>query len=303
MPLSLRSRHCLHSHLHHQLHPPASSAEPKAAARCTSRAARMSSRSASSATAQPPRRTPAARCAWRAEASSWIRRRTCTITSREARATRSTLCPQALHSSTTCPLRSDTTSAPNSKLALSSCVGEGGDALSACTYPDFPTECLPGLAGDSEEPNKQYSLACNGLCPPGKLCAGATAVPADCNAGGYCPAGSFQAQFCPPGTSSNRTDLDKEEDCTECQPGASCAIGSTKETPCTPGTYNDQPGAAACIACPATTYMPSSGATACDVCGPGYYCVRSMQAPTPDLLAQRDQASDSRAPLCTNGAA
>ena len=28
-----------------------------------------------------------------------------------------------------------------------------------------------------------------------------------------------------------------------------------------------------------------------------------MQAPTPDLLAQRNQASDSRAPLCTNGAA
>ena len=191
------------------------------------------------------------------------------------------------------------------------------DSGSGCTYADFPNGCLPGLAGDSEATEHQYSLACNGLCPPGKLCTGATAEPAPCGtfseetglytAGGYCPEGSFQARFCPAGTFGTATDLEDASECTACQPGTFCGIGSTEETPCPPGTYAGSPNAGACTPCEQGTYMPGSevdrlialngtGATACIDCGAGFYCVCGTRAPTPDT-STADRACGSRVPF------
>ena len=71
--------------------------------------------------------------------------------------------------------------------------GESSLVLSSGSVGDYPYNCPAGLFGDSTEVSVQTSPACTGLCPPGRVCPGATVVPEPCSAGGYCPAGSVVA--------------------------------------------------------------------------------------------------------------
>ena len=134
-------------------------------------------------------------------------------------------------------------------------------------YNDFPPQCAAGFYGADDSLSSQSSTVCSGPCPEGKYCiSSATIIPTDCEAGGYCPAGSPAPRLCPSGTFGNETAFRTESQCHTCSASTSCTRGSTSETPCNPGRFSANERQATCDACDAGTFQDSEGQTECKVC-------------------------------------
>ena len=117
------------------------------------------------------------------------------------------------------------------------------------------------MSGSSDtHQDVQNGPQCNGLCPEGKMCPGATAEPEPCAAGGYCPGASPFANPCPEGTFSSAIGLSAEAQCEAnvCPSGSACPKGSTAPTECYPGTVA-LARAGNCSLCAAGRFQMESG--------------------------------------------
>ena len=162
------------------------------------------------------------------------------------------------------------------------------------------TGCAPCTGGKACE---EYGLTIPSTdCSAGYFCRyGITSTtPSDsemggiCTEGHFCEDGSDNPTKCPPGTYSNRTGLQRIEECSECPAGMYCDdYGLTLPSGlcsggyyCLSGSHNathtECPQGSYCpvsssypTPCPVGTYSPSYGLaniTQCLPCSPGYYC-------------------------------
>ncbi|CCI46527.1 unnamed protein product [Albugo candida] len=128
-----------------------------------------------------------------------------------------------------------------------------------------------------------------------------------CPQGHYCPENCSHPIPCPPGTYSDITQLQNEEECRPCTPGficnasgiirplhacpegyfcpgndaqatllcprgAACALGSMSPTMCARGSFNDAKGALKCKECPAGYVCSTEGTIQPEECPRGFYC-------------------------------
>jgi predicted outer membrane repeat protein len=141
---------------------------------------------------------------------------------------------------------------------------------------DYPFPCAAGVFGTSTEAHVQSSPLCQGQCPGGYYCPGATSVPQLCPVHVYCPAGSSMPTPCGEGTAGKESGLVSAAQCTACTDGFWCSAGI--EIPCEKGYYADslppkqRISQAICLSCPAfstTAAQGSADITQCLVeCGP-----------------------------------
>ncbi|KAG7455700.1 SCO-spondin-like isoform X1, partial [Solea senegalensis] len=139
-------------------------------------------------------------------------------------------------------------------------------------------------------------------CPPGFLCVtrGLSSPSHICPAGSYCP---------------GRNDSSRQASL-PCSPGNMCPPGTDRQVPCLPGTYQDLPGQAECVKCPAGFYCPGlvnddtgdvSGTQTPTLCPKGHYCPAGTQSgvlfpcPAGAFSRQMGLSNKSGCELCSPG--
>ena len=169
----------------------------------------------------------------------------------------------------------------------------GGDVCPAgyfCPPGTHDPQACPGGTYNTEVGGGYEADAC-AVCSPGRYCPEAsTSDGLPCPEGYYCPAGTSDTtwQPCPPGTFSNQTGYNSENDCILCPPGKYCeGEHNTKPTgDCAVGFYcilgastsmpNDNTTGAPCVAgeyCAEGSWQP-------EYCTPGFYCELGDPEPT-----------------------
>ena len=146
------------------------------------------------------------------------------------------------------------------------------DYTKPCLKGYFCKKGCPGFAQDNDA-SEDY-----GPCPPGH----------------YCPISTNNPVMCPPGTFSNLTKLENEDQCSPCSAGSFCSAAgllqpdglckkgyycqngskSSTEKICPKGYFCDE-GSFAAAPCPIGTYNPLEGGesqTYCSDCPGGSYC-------------------------------
>ena len=98
---------------------------------------------------------------------------------------------------------------------------------------DYPYTCAAGLVG-GRQGQGQTSTLCAGKTPAGTYQPHAGGLtPLACEAGHYCPAGSFGPIACPPGTENPAAGAVSVDDCRTCPPGHWC-VWCSKAPPTPP---------------------------------------------------------------------
>ena len=123
-------------------------------------------------------------------------------------------------------------------------------------------------------------------CTAGSYCSKQGLLEPDfmCQAGTYCPPGSFQPSFCVPGYYCPRSNL-------------------SSPVPCAPGTYGpfsqaQNPG----LACPSGSYCPDVALSYPGfLCPPGSFCVLGSVHPSPCPLGAISSLGSSQCNLCSVG--
>lgn len=128
---------------------------------------------------------------------------------------------------------------------------------------DYPFPCSAGVFGTSMEAHVQSSPLCQGQCPGGYHCPGATSAPQLCPVHVYCPAGSSMPTPCGEGTAGKESGLVSAAQCSACTDGFWCSAGI--EIPCEKGYYADslspkqRTSQAICLSCPAFSTTAAQG--------------------------------------------
>nr|XP_057935999.1 SCO-spondin isoform X4 [Doryrhamphus excisus] len=179
-----------------------------------------------------------------------------------------------------------------------------------CAFPGMSVasgQCLAGYYCQSgaQSPTPADGGVTGDLCPEGHYCPQGSSAPLPCPLGHYsnktrnreisdcvpCTPGflcatrglSFPSHLCSAGSycpSSNTSLL--------CPPGSMCPPGSHRPVPCLPGTYQNEPGQAECVTCPAGFYCAGSmdddddrkkpGIQTPTLCPQGNYCPPGSQS-------------------------
>ncbi|XP_038155551.1 uncharacterized protein LOC119792815 [Cyprinodon tularosa] len=177
-----------------------------------------------------------------------------------------------------------------------------------------------------------------GRCPEGHYCTQGSSAPLPCPSGHYsnksrnshitdclpCPPGflcisrglSFPSHICPAGFYCPSSENSNWQDSITCSPGSKCPPGSNRQLSCLPGTYQNLPGQADCIECPAGFFCPGSiNADAGNVsgtqtpmpCPKGHYCPPGTQTgvafpcPAGTFSNQMGLSNKSDCELCPPG--
>ncbi|CBZ49792.1 hypothetical protein NCLIV_002800 [Neospora caninum Liverpool] len=146
-------------------------------------------------------------------------------------------------------------------------------AAAGATAADECVPCEPGF----HCPESGVSLPCD----EGYICleGATTAAPVDgktgkqCDAGFYCPRGSFKMLPCRPGTTSAKG----ASSCTPCEAGKFCPwpgtpAGDPAGVKACPAGHACPEGSARPLPCPVGTFQADAGATECTPCPEGHYC-------------------------------
>ena len=149
---------------------------------------------------------------------------------------------------------------------------------------DFPFPCSSGLYGESQSVAAQSTPQCSGLCPAGRKCARATAIPSICEEGTFCELGSSLATPCPAATYGQGTGLKSKAQCKTCPAGYFCPAGTAAsdlpQLSCPAGSKCPA-GSQASIECEASTYQDKPGQATCLLCPIGSFCPVGTSDPTP----------------------
>ncbi|XP_014845642.1 PREDICTED: uncharacterized protein LOC106919650 isoform X3 [Poecilia mexicana] len=182
------------------------------------------------------------------------------------------------------------------------CATPGKDVASGLC--DAGYYCVSG----ARSPTPEDGGMTGDRCPEGHYCSQGSSAPLPCPAGHYsnksrnshisdclpCPPGflcvsrglSFPPHVCPAGFYCPGTENGSLQNSMTCSPGSECPPGSDRQVPCLPGTYQNLPGQADCIECPAGFFCP--GVVSADVdqvtgtstpvpCPKGHYCPPGTQ--------------------------
>ncbi|XP_036928145.1 uncharacterized protein LOC119004899 isoform X4 [Acanthopagrus latus] len=165
--------------------------------------------------------------------------------------------------------------------------------------------CLSG----ARSPTPEDGGATGDRCPEGHYCPRGSSAPLPCPIGHYsnetrnshlsdckpCPPGllcvtrglSFPSHICPAGSYCPGRENNSQQASVPCSPGNMCPSGSERQVPCSPGTYQDLPGQAECVKCPAGFYCAGSvdadtghvsGTHTPMLCPKGHYCPPGTQS-------------------------
>ncbi|XP_074535628.1 uncharacterized protein LOC141797844 [Halichoeres trimaculatus] len=175
-------------------------------------------------------------------------------------------------------------------------------------------------------------------CPSGHYCTQGSSAPLPCPVGYYsnktlntklldcllCLPGflcttrglSFPSYMCPAGSYCPGKGNGSKEASIPCPPGSMCPPGTHRQVPCLPGTYQDLPGQAECVKCPAGFYCAGSvdavtgylsGTHTPTLCPKGHYCPPGTQSgvafpcPAGAFSRQMGLSSKSGCELCPPG--
>ncbi|XP_056298043.1 multiple epidermal growth factor-like domains protein 10 [Pseudoliparis swirei] len=189
--------------------------------------------------------------------------------------------------------------------------------------------CLSG----ARSPTPQDGGPTGDGCPEGHYCPRGSSAPLPCPTGSYsnttrsgylsdcrpCPAGlmcvtrglSFPSHICPAGSYCPGRENSSQQASAPCSPGHMCPPGSDRPVPCSPGTFQDLPGQAECVKCPAGFYC--AGPADVDTghsptaCPKGHYCPQGAQSgvafpcPAGAFSGQMGSSNQSGCELCPPG--
>ncbi|CAK8677709.1 unnamed protein product [Clavelina lepadiformis] len=211
-----------------------------------------------------------------------------------------------------CPVQSDVNST-------------GGQCQPGSFCPEGSNEPIPCTAGYSCETSGLSSET--GVCDAGFYCLGgaSTRTPTDgttgdeCPMGHYCEAGSPDKTPCSPGTFTNLTRRQSQDECSICTAGYYCSGGESAESGfceagyyCPAGQNISRPTGFECPTgnkcstgvgepepCESGTYQSEVGKAFCDECPAGYYCEAINTTGT--VIGVTTPSSCLRGYFCPNG--
>ncbi|KAM4567238.1 uncharacterized protein PAE49_010636 isoform 2-T2 [Odontesthes bonariensis] len=212
------------------------------------------------------------------------------------------------------------------------CDSPGKNVASGLCSPGY--YCLSG----AQSPTPEDGGLTGNRCPEGHYCPQSSSTPLPCPIGYYsnktrnslrsdclpCPPGflcvsrglSFPSHICPAGSYCPGRENSSQEDSIACSPGNKCPPGSNKQVPCFPGTYQNLPGQADCVKCPAGFFCAGSvhphtgslsGTHTPTLCPEGYFCPPGTQTgvafpcPAGTFSRQMGLSNKSDCELCPPG--